>query len=184
MEAENAMTAYKGRKCRPGEQCLASLDRLPKELLLIVAEFLNPEEVLALSSTCRYIAWVLAWLARPRVKLRYPRVLEMNFSQERRIVLAQLGLLSRVLKRFRRGRVVIDDDGYAVTSVTYAPGLLFLRDTIIMRLPHLFAPIAATLTADQIRSPMNGSTLEQIARHRGYLKVVKIIQALPRGALP
>ena len=180
MEAGNAMTAYKGRKCRPGEEDLASLDRLPKELLLIVAEFLNPEDVLAFAGTCRYVRWVLASLARPCVELRYPDFNRTTFMEDRQAVLAQLGVLSSVLGLFRCGQFVIHDDGHR----HYGASRLFLRDTINMRLPHLFAPIAATLTADQIRSPMNGSTLEDIARRRGYLKVVKIIQALPRGALP
>ena len=52
-----------------------------------------------------------------------------------------------------------------------------LRDTICRGLPHLFAPIASTLTPAHIVSPMNGVTLERIAENKGHTEVLEYIRA-------
>lgn len=157
------------------------LVKLPPELLLAVAKMLGAKDVLALARTCQKIGSVLMSLHTPSVVLRYPRVSQTTFEQEQHLIREQLRLLSHVLRRFRRVRVVTIDRG---PHDAYAPGLLFLRDIICKRLPHLFAPVAATLTADQIRSPLNGSTLEHMAEARGQVSVVEAIRALPRGGSP
>ena len=158
----------------PGVVSLANL--LPMELLLkVAAELENAKDVLAFAGTCRQIRWVLASLARPCVELRYPDFRATTIVEEERTVLARLGFLSSMRALFRCSRFVIHDDGHRC----YASALLFLRDTIIRGLPHLFVPIAETLTADQIRTPMNGTTLQRIAERRGYLEVVEFIQSLP-----
>ena len=152
-----------------------SLANLPMELLLkVAAELENAKDVLAFAGTCRHVRWVLASLARPCVELRYPDFNRTTFMEESQAVLAQLGLLSSVLGLFRCGQFVIHDG-----NRHYAPARMFLRDTIIRRLPHLFVPIAETLTADQIRSPMNGKTLQLLAKNFGYLEVVEFIRSLP-----
>lgn len=166
------------RTIQPQRSPLVSL---PPELLLAVADMLGAEDVLALASTCQQIGWVLTWMHKPSVELRYPRVSQTTFEQEQHLIREQLRLLSQVLRRFRRVPVLtIDRDPHDA----YAPGLLFLRDIICKRQPHLFGLVAGTLTPDQIRSPVNGVTLEQMAEARGQVSVVEAIRALPRGGSP
>ena len=152
---------------------------LPIELLLVVvAKLERPGDVLALAGTCREIRWVLRSMAMPCVELQYPKIEQTTLAQERQAVEEQLRLLTSIKELFQRGRFVIRDRH----RKPYDPALLFLRDTICRGQPHLFIPIASTLTLEQILSPMNGSTLERMAQNRGHTKILEYIQARRQAA--
>lgn len=151
-----------------------TIAQLPPELVLIVAEKLeDPTDVLSFAGTCRYIRSVLVSMARPCVKLRYPKSLETSYPEERHIVGRQLTLLSRVPRIFCGCTFQIHNEN---TRHAYSQPQMFLRDTLIQGLPHLFRPIANLISVKELQEPMNGTALETLAERAGHIEVVKYIR--------